>query len=125
MPVSAPYRMNGTLGGMMGPMIAGARWRWIFLGSITTLLLLAMASVALGWVKVKMLPFDNKSEFQVILNMPEGSSLERTVRTAREIVAGAGAGNSSVATIQAHVDQRWDELAAAAPGLLGGRGRRG
>ena len=34
-----------------------------------------MATVGLGWVKVKMLPFDNKSEFQVILNMPEGSSL--------------------------------------------------
>jgi multidrug efflux pump subunit AcrB len=31
-----------------------------------------MATVGIGWVKVKMLPFDNKSEFQVILNMPEG-----------------------------------------------------
>ena len=46
-----------------------------------------MATVALGWVKVKMLPFDNKSEFQVILNMPEGSSLERTAQAAREIAA--------------------------------------
>ena len=34
-----------------------------------------------------MLPFDNKSEFQVILNMPEGSSLERTAQAAREIAA--------------------------------------
>ena len=34
--------------------------------------------VGIGWVKVKMLPFDNKSEFQIILNMPEGSALERT-----------------------------------------------
>ncbi len=72
---------------LMGPMIAQPRWRWIFLGSITGLLLLAMALVALGWVKVKMLPFDNKSEFQVILNMPEGSSLERTAQAAREIAA--------------------------------------
>ena len=72
---------------VMGPMIAKARWRWLFLGSITVLLLLAMSTVALGWVKVKMLPFDNKSEFQVILNMPEGSSLERTARAAREIAA--------------------------------------
>jgi multidrug efflux pump subunit AcrB len=46
-----------------------------------------MATVPLGWVKVKMLPFDNKSEFQIILNMPEGSSLERTARAAREIAA--------------------------------------
>jgi len=72
---------------VMGPMIATPFWRWLFLGSITALLLLAMATVAIGWVKVKMLPFDNKSEFQVILNMPEGSSLERTAQAAREIAA--------------------------------------
>ena len=46
-----------------------------------------MGLVAIGWVKVKMLPFDNKSEFQIILNMPEGSSLERTAQAAREIAA--------------------------------------
>ena len=34
-----------------------------------------------------MLPFDNKSEFQVILNMPEGSALEQTARAAREMAA--------------------------------------
>jgi hypothetical protein len=45
------------------------------------LLVAAMALVPLGWVKVKMLPFDNKSEFQIILNMPEGSALERTARS--------------------------------------------
>ncbi len=72
---------------VMGPMIATPFWRWLFLGSIAALLLLAMATVAVGWVKVKMLPFDNKSEFQVILNMPEGSSLERTTQAAREIAA--------------------------------------
>ncbi len=72
---------------VMEPMIAEVRWRWLFLASITALLLGAMALVALGWVKLKMLPFDNKSEFQVILNMPEGSSLERTAQAAREIAA--------------------------------------
>ena len=72
---------------VMWPMIATVRWRWIFLGSITGLLLLALGLVGLGWVKVKMLPFDNKSEFQIILNMPEGSSLERTTQAAREIAA--------------------------------------
>ena len=51
------------------------------------LLLGAMALVGIGWVKVKMLPFDNKSEFQIILNMPEGSALERTAQCAREIAA--------------------------------------
>ena len=72
---------------VMGPMIATPFWRWLFLGGITVLLLLAMGTVAIGWVKVKMLPFDNKSEFQVILNMPEGASLERTTQAAREIAA--------------------------------------
>ena len=72
---------------VMGPMIAQARWRYLFLGVITLLLLASMATVGLSWVKVKMLPFDNKSEFQIILNMPEGSSLERTAQAAREIAA--------------------------------------
>ncbi|NOS72380.1 MAG: efflux RND transporter permease subunit [Verrucomicrobia bacterium] len=71
----------------MGPMIAQAKWRWIFLASIVGMLLAAMALVGIGWVKVKMLPFDNKSEFQIILNMPEGSALERTAQAAREIAA--------------------------------------
>jgi multidrug efflux pump subunit AcrB len=72
---------------MMGPLIHHAGWRWIFLIGITVLLLGSMATVGLGWVKVKMLPFDNKSEFQVILNMPEGSSLEQTTAVAREMAA--------------------------------------
>lgn len=69
----------------MGPLIAHSSWRWIFLGVITALLLGSMALVGVGWVKVKMLPFDNKSEFQVIINMPEGSALEQTAQASREI----------------------------------------
>ena len=72
---------------MMGPLIAQPKRRWIFLAAICLLLLSAMALVAIGWVKVKMLPFDNKSEFQIILNMPEGTALERTAQAAREIAA--------------------------------------
>jgi len=72
---------------VMGPMIAQRKWRYLFLASIVGLLLGAMALMGLGWVKVKMLPFDNKSEFQIILNMPEGSALEETAQCAREIAA--------------------------------------
>jgi multidrug efflux pump subunit AcrB len=72
---------------VMGPLIHSPVWRWIFLGAMTGLLLGAMALVGIGYVKVKMLPFDNKSEFQIILNMPENSSLENTARAAREIAA--------------------------------------
>jgi multidrug efflux pump subunit AcrB len=71
----------------MAPMIERRRWRYAFLGSIVGMLLISMALVGVSWVKVKMLPFDNKSEFQVILNMPEGSALERTAQVAREIAA--------------------------------------
>jgi multidrug efflux pump subunit AcrB len=72
---------------IMGPLLSHHGWRWAFLVAITGLLLAAMATVGFGWVKVKMLPFDNKSEFQIILNMPEGSALERTAQAAREIAA--------------------------------------
>ncbi len=70
---------------VMNPLLHRPVWRWAFLGGITALLLAAMSTVYFGWVKVKMLPFDNKSEFQVVLNMPEGSSLETTAEAAREI----------------------------------------
>jgi multidrug efflux pump subunit AcrB len=72
---------------IMTPLLHHGGWRWAFLGTITALLLGAMTLVAIGWVKVKMLPFDNKSEFQIILNMPEGSALERTAQAAMEIAA--------------------------------------
>ncbi len=72
---------------VMDPLIARPRWRWIFLGGVAALLLGAVSLVGLGLVQVKMLPFDNKSEFQIILNMPEGSTLEETARVARELAA--------------------------------------
>ncbi len=72
---------------IMDPMIARARWRWTFLAIVAGLLLAAMGLVGLGIVQVKMLPFDNKSEFQVILDMPEGTTLEETTRVARELAA--------------------------------------
>jgi multidrug efflux pump subunit AcrB len=72
---------------IMGPMIAKKRWRWTFFGIVAALLLAAMTLVGFGAVKIKMLPFDNKSEFQVILNLPEGSTLEETTRVAQELAA--------------------------------------
>ena len=46
-----------------------------------------MALVGTGFVKMKILPFDNKSEFQVIIDMPEGTTLEETARVAGELAA--------------------------------------
>jgi len=70
---------------VMVPLIGHRGWRTAFLAGVTALLLVALGLVGIGWVKVKMLPFDNKSEFQVILNMPEGSPLERTTAACREM----------------------------------------
>ncbi len=71
----------------MGPLLDRALWRWVFLGGIVLLLLAAVSLVGLGKVQVKMLPFDNKSEFQIILNAPEGTTLEQTARIAQEMAA--------------------------------------
>ena len=75
---------------VMGPLITNARVRFGFLACVALLLLSAIAFVPLGWVKVKMLPFDNKSEFQVIVDMPEGTPLEETARVATAL-GGRGA----------------------------------
>ena len=74
---------------VMGPLITNAKVRFAFLGAVALLLLIAVAFVPLGWVKVKMLPFDNKSEFQVIVDMPEGTPLEETARVASALATKA------------------------------------
>jgi multidrug efflux pump subunit AcrB len=71
----------------MDPLIHSRLWRNVFLGSIVAMLLAACAMVPLGLVIVKMLPFDNKSELQVIVDMPEGTTLEETANVARELSA--------------------------------------
>ena len=76
---------------LMARLVGQSGWRWGFLGLIVALLVGAMALVPLGAVRVKMLPYDNKSELQIVLNMPEGSSLERTARAARDIADGVRA----------------------------------
>ncbi|TAK52417.1 MAG: efflux RND transporter permease subunit [Gammaproteobacteria bacterium] len=50
-------------------------------------ILLAVALVGLQWVVLKMLPFDNKSEFQVVVELPEGTALETTQRVLDELAA--------------------------------------
>ena len=70
---------------MMNPLILNACRRWMFLGGVVVLLLAAIAFVPLKWVRLKMLPFDNKSEFQVIIDMPDGTPLEQTTHVAQAL----------------------------------------
>jgi multidrug efflux pump subunit AcrB len=72
---------------LMSRLVGRSVWRWSFLGLTGLLLVGAMALVPTGLVSVKMLPYDNKSELEIVLNMPEDSSLERTAQVARELAA--------------------------------------
>ena len=72
---------------VMDPLLANGSLRVLFFAVITAMLLGTCSMVYFGLVKVKMLPFDNKSEFQIILDMPEGSTLEHTTRVAKEMAA--------------------------------------
>jgi multidrug efflux pump subunit AcrB len=73
----------------MGSLIADRTRRWVFLAGVVVLLLGAMALVPLKLVTVKMLPFDNKSEFQVLVDMPEGTPLEQTARVTATLATAA------------------------------------
>jgi len=67
------------------PLIEDKKKRWLFLGITFVLLLGSIAMFFTKSVAVKMLPFDNKNEFQVVIDMPEGTTLERTGVVAKEI----------------------------------------
>ena len=54
-------------------------------GGVVVLLLLSMSLVYFKVAKVKMLPYDNKSEIQVVVDMPEGTTLEATNAVARDL----------------------------------------
>ena len=70
---------------VMTPLILNPKRRWAFFGAVVLLLLASVAFIPLKWVQVKMLPFDNKSEFQVMIDMPDGTPLEQTTRVAQAL----------------------------------------
>jgi multidrug efflux pump subunit AcrB len=62
-----------------------SRIKRILLGMIVVLLLIGSLSLAFfRYVPLKMLPFDNKNEFQIVIDMPEGTPLESTDRVIRD-----------------------------------------
>ena len=70
---------------IMTPLIQSSRNRTLFFAGVALLFVISVALVPLGLVKVKMLPFDNKSELQVVINMPDGTPLEQTARVAQAL----------------------------------------
>nr|WP_293303454.1 efflux RND transporter permease subunit [Allomuricauda sp.] len=69
------------------PLIESRKKRWVFIGITVVLLFASVGMFFTKSVAVKMLPFDNKNEFQVVIDLPEGSTLERTSAVAKEVGA--------------------------------------
>ena len=75
---------------IMSPFLVGAgagRKRGMLFASMGVLVLLAVSLAMFKLVVLKMLPLDNKSEVQVVVDMPEGSTLERTNALLTELAA--------------------------------------
>lgn len=72
---------------ILTPLLDSARKRWLLLAGILAALLLSVGLTMVQWVVLKMLPFDNKSEFQVVVDMPAGTPLENTAAALHELGA--------------------------------------
>jgi multidrug efflux pump subunit AcrB len=98
----AGHDAHATAGGLGGklqkiftriltPLLASGRKRGLLLAGILAALLLSvgltLVPTSMVGVVLKMLPFDNKSEFQVLVDMPAGTPLEDTAATLHELGA--------------------------------------
>ncbi|MBK9606973.1 MAG: efflux RND transporter permease subunit [Betaproteobacteria bacterium] len=94
-PVHAPAK---GLSGKLAPLFArvfrpllddvrGKRNRRLLGLGVALLIALSLVLPAVGLVQLKMLPFDNKSEFQVVVDMPAGTPLEQTAAVLHELGA--------------------------------------
>ena len=86
---------------LLMPLLLSARKRWLLAGGIVAVLLLSVGLAAVQAVVLKMLPFDNKSEFQVVVDMPAGTPLEDTA-AALQAMGGFLARQPEVRDLQAY-----------------------
>jgi len=75
-----------VFGPLLHPRMGGRNRKLLGLG-IAGLIALSVLLPVVGLVQLKMLPFDNKSEFQVVVDMPAGTPLEDTTAVLRELGA--------------------------------------
>ena len=83
-------RLEGIFQRALTPFLNGRKgssWRWALLVTILIAIAGAMSLAVFKLVVLKMLPFDNKSEFQVVVDMPVGTPLERTTAVLQEMGA--------------------------------------
>ncbi len=76
------YRASSAV---LGRILDSRVLTWLTLGGVVVLLFAAMALPAFRVVPLKMLPYDNKNEFQIIVDMPEGTTLEKTESVTRQL----------------------------------------
>ena len=81
---SIGYRIANTV---LRPILRSRPISWLVLAAVGALLLAAMTPAVFRAVPLKMLPYDNKNEFQVVVDMPEGTTLDRTDAVARRLAA--------------------------------------
>jgi multidrug efflux pump subunit AcrB len=67
--------------------LTGSRNRWALGAAVLGAIALSVALPVAGWVALKMLPFDNKSEFQIVVDMPAGTRVEETEKVLRALGA--------------------------------------
>jgi multidrug efflux pump subunit AcrB len=78
-------RLPAFFGRILRPFLNSSRQRWKLLGGILLAMALSVGLAGVQWVILKMLPFDNKSEFQVVVDMPAGTPLENTAAALHEM----------------------------------------
>ena len=84
-PSTAGTKIQRLFNRVLTPLLNSARKRWLLLAGIVAALLLSVGLTFVQWVVLKMLPFDNKSEFQVVVDMPAGTPLEDTAATLQDL----------------------------------------
>jgi multidrug efflux pump subunit AcrB len=86
-PSKADLRIERMYTAIMKPLIGHGGRRTVALLTVVALLAGSVGLMFVRAVQVKMLPYDNKSEFQVIIDMPEGTTLESTAAAAKDLAA--------------------------------------
>ncbi|MDR2000355.1 MAG: efflux RND transporter permease subunit, partial [Zoogloeaceae bacterium] len=87
---SMAARLHGLFERLMGPFLApdsGIKRRRLLFAGMTALVLIAASLAAFKLVILKMLPFDNKSELQIVVDLPEGRTLQDTNALLTELAA--------------------------------------
>ncbi len=70
---------------IMSPLLDSRRRTWLFLGAVALAFVGSVLLAVVGLVPLKMLPFDNKNELQLVIDMPRGTTLEATDAVVREL----------------------------------------